>query len=324
MVVAAGDRTREAGNHGGAGAGQPRRRLPAGGARRMGQALRVAQRRAARELGVSRPHGGAAAARRLGRARDLRRGAQRPAVAVARQRRRRGSALHRLRERREPAALARGGAPQGDLRAAVARRVAMASRPPAPDRERPARGHWRRGRRRRRRLERPAAAAAGVGGVVRLARLRVRGRRHLRHGIDLRHRAGASRDTARRQRRAEGEQPRDDRGALDAVEGAPRRASGDVARAARRRGPLSEHAAQPPKRRGRVRQPEPDDLPHRSRTRALRTGPRGRGVRRRAAAPRSRRCSAEGSARATSSSRASTTRTHRAIQTWDAAARCIR
>src|SRR5437762_3540920 len=128
--------------------------------------------------------------------------------------------------------------------------------------------------------------ALSLGGVVRLARLRVRGRRHLRHGIDLRHRAGASRDTARRQRRAEGEQPRGDRGALDAVEGAPRRAGGDVARAARRRGPLSEHAAQPPERRRRVRQPEPDDLPHRSRTRPLRTGPRGRGVRRRAAAPR--------------------------------------
>ena len=114
-------------------------RVSAHGACRLRRVHGVSARRHAVELALSESHGGAAPRRGLRRSRHLRRQRVGRARGHDSQRRRRAGAADRVRQRGQPAALARGDAAERDFDPAVARRDARAADAPAADRERAAR-----------------------------------------------------------------------------------------------------------------------------------------------------------------------------------------
>ena len=160
--------------------------------------------------------------------------------------------LHRLRQRRQPAARARRRAARSDRAAAGDRRVAAADRDAGARREHPP-GRRRRHRRARRR-DRHRAAAAGAGVRRRELRadqylsgtdgpgVRVRARARDRHRV--RRRAGVVRDAHRSDRRAARRRPQHGRSLLGHAQGAARRAGDGGGRAGRR---LDDAGAQPRK-----------------------------------------------------------------------------
>ena len=196
-------------------------------------------------------HGGARRRRRRHHERAVR---AQPADSA---RRVRAGAPHRLRQRREPAARARGRAARSDRRPARDGRVAPADRDPGARRKRPARGRRRDRRARRRRRRRAPAAGARVrrrdvpadrhASCADGPGIRVRPRARHRHRV--RRRAGVVRDAHRSDRCAARRRPQHRRSLVVRAQGAARRA-GDLVGRARRR--IDDARAQPrqPRRPG--------------------------------------------------------------------------
>ena len=162
LLVAAGDGTAEAGRDRAAGAGQSRGRVPEHRARRARLLSEGADRSGPRHGRRNRnrtevPHLLVDSARRGIYDVNTDRRAHRDDP----QRRGRAGAADRLRQRRQPAAVARDDAAEGAVGAAVARRDARPAGPAAADREPAARVRRRRARHPGRLLGQTAAAAAG-------------------------------------------------------------------------------------------------------------------------------------------------------------------
>ena len=175
-LVPADDGEAEAGHHARAGAGQSRRRVPADGARGTRRLHGGSQRRGAGSFPQSGARIGAAApARDDGASRRLRPGYELDEIRAHPRRGRGARAADCLRQRREPAARARGLAPQGDRDPPGDGRDARAARASVAHRERRALGPGRPARFRRRLLE-PAVAAVRRDGAARLARVCLRRR----------------------------------------------------------------------------------------------------------------------------------------------------
>ena len=260
--MAAGHGTAEARDDGRAGAGQSRRRVPADGAGGPRRVPPVAHRERARNVRQSRSDRGAAPSRRLWRARRLRRQHERPPVAHHPHGRRGARAADRLRERREPAALARDDAAEGAVGAPVARRDACPTGASAADREPAARVARRRARHPRRLLGTAAPAGpAGRDDSPRLAHAGVRRGHYRPHRRAVRHRAGAARHGHERQLGAQGDRAERRRIAQRSQQVAARRPGGDLAGAAGRRGAVPPHAAQPAAGRRRIQSGEPAAVP---------------------------------------------------------------
>ena len=283
----------------------------------------VALRRGAIDVANTQPHGGAAPARRVRRRGVYDVNTNELRSVTHPQRRRRAGAADRLRQRREPAAVARDDAAEGTVGAAVARRDARAADPAAADREPAARGDRRRAR--------ASSSATGASSCCRappgqappldwrvlafvLAVTGLTGHR-------LRHRAGAARHRHERELGAQGDQPQRGRLAQRARQVAARRAGRDLARAAGRRRPVPAHAAEPAARRRRLQPAEPAALPRQPAAESLRreahagalpracsTGSATVPGRARRWRCRSRRCSRAASTAPASSSRAAPTR----------------
>ena len=151
------------------------------------------------------------------------------------QRRGRAGAADRLRQRRQPAALACDHPAEGDLRSTLARRDARPARSAAAHREPHARLRRRRTRHRHWLLGETTAAAAGQSvGDSRLARARIRAGDHHRHRHRLRHRPGTARHGRQPQRRDEAERPQRGRLAQRLEQIAARRSGGNFPGAAGR------------------------------------------------------------------------------------------
>ena len=183
-------------------------------------------------------------------------------------------AAHRLRQHREPAALARRGPAEGDRNAPGARCRPRATRAPVV--------HGEPADCRPRRRGRPRAGALGgecpgrlatVGricrarGRARLARLRLLRRHGVVHGRAVRPR---TRDARRAHGTGPGDQAHDRRG-VGASCACPGRGAGrPVARPARGRGPLRRHAQEPARRGQGLQCRPPADLPRPAATERLR------------------------------------------------------
>ena len=197
LLVAAGDGAAEAGHECGPGPGQPRGRVPADGEKRPRQLPEVAFRRGAIAFIQQVADGSAAPPRRAWRPRVLRHLDERVPLGRAACGRRRARPADRLRQRRQPAAVACDHQAEGVVGAAVARRDARAAGTAAAD-GKPAAGGARRCPRRRRRLLGQAAAAGRRRRPppLRLACAHVRVRRQRPDRTRLRHPAGAPRHRA--------------------------------------------------------------------------------------------------------------------------------
>ena len=192
--------------------------------------------------------------------------------------RRRARAPDRVRERRQPAAVARDRAPQGALGPPVGRRDARAAGAPAPDRE----SRALRPRRRR-------SASCWVTGAGQLLPFgqevpidwRVFGfvaGLSVLSGVTFGLVPAFPRHASGSRRRHEGEQPQRQRHAQPARQGAARRASRDFARAARRRRPVPSHAEQPARRGHRLQSRQPADVRRQPAAEPLRAGSDAPGV----------------------------------------------
>ena len=219
----------------------------------------------------------AGAPRQVGRARLLRHRSAGAAVRRVPRRRRDHRPADRLRQRREPAAVARDDAASRDLGPPLDGRDARPAGPPAADREPPALEPGRRARRARRLLVARAAAVRREG-AARLAGVRVRRRRQPAHRHRLRPPAGAARNRRGSGWRDEGEQPQRHRVAHHPQQGAGRAAGRDVRGAARRRRPVPADAREPEERGRRVRLEEPADVQRESGRQPLRSGALGAGL----------------------------------------------
>ena len=288
-----------------------------------GLVSQVPDRQRTRGAEQQQPDGSAAAPRPARRARHLRRLHERAALGDHPRRGRYPRPADRLCERGQPAALARDDPAEGTVRAAVARRDALAAGAPAPDREPAARGNGRRARDRRRLLGQAASAGnTWPADGARLEDSRLRHGRELPDGAPLRHRTRTARHGCQRQLRAQGNQPERRRFAYLVEQGAPDRSGGDLARARRRRQPVSPHALQPAARRRRIQSAESPALPHQPGFERLRSAADDGALSRHARAPgdgarrlarwrcRRRRCSrAASTGRASSSTDGPTNRT---------------
>ena len=260
--MAAGDGTPETGHHVCASAGESRRPVSAHGAGWIRFLSGVAARERPVALVSAEPHRDPAAARRARQPRHLRRQPGRPARGHDPHHRCRTRSADRVRERREPSALARDGTAQGDLGSSVARRNARAPRPSAADREPAALGARRRVRHSRRLLGQAAAARrSGSRNRDRLARRRVRRGDDDGDSDRVRSCACDSREQRERQRRAEGHEPQPRRRTQRAEQGAARRAGRDFARAPDRCGTLSADGREPAARRRRIRSEQSRAVP---------------------------------------------------------------
>ena len=287
--MAAGDGPAEAGGEPGPGPGQPRGCVSEHGAQRPRRVSQIAPRRGALALVQPVAHGSPAAPGRACRPWHVRREHERVALGHDPGRRGRARPPDRLRQRREPAAVARDDEAEGAIGAAVARRHTLAARASAPDREPVAVDARRRAGHRRRLLGQTAAAGGGRRpAAVRLARahVRVRGQRPDRAG--LRDPAGVTRHGDERQRGAQGNEPQRRRLTQLGEQDPSRRPSGDLARPAGRRRALPADPHQPPPRRHRLQPTEPAALPRQPAAQPLRREEDRRAVPRHARTARQR------------------------------------
>src|SRR5436190_1276823 len=185
FLVASRDGSPEAGRHRGAGAGQPGWRLSAHRAGRVCILSIVAAAGGAGAVVVAGPFAGPGPAGGLRQPRRLRRERDGHPRRHGAERRRGPRAPDRVRQCRQPAALARGRAAAGALRTPGARRHARETGPAASNGEPSARCRRRHARRLRRDVGTTAAARGARAGLP--ARLAPPGVRHHGHHAD-RHR----------------------------------------------------------------------------------------------------------------------------------------
>ena len=136
LLLAADDGPAQARSDGAAGGGQPRRRVSAGGARRVRIRARGDAGRSAAIVDVPDREEVSRLQSQLGCGRTLRQHAHRDSSRHDPERRRRADSSDRVRERREPAIVARRGTAARDLGAALAGRDARTARPPVAHRKR--------------------------------------------------------------------------------------------------------------------------------------------------------------------------------------------
>ena len=269
--MAAGDGPAEARHDPRASPGQPRGRVSEHGAQRPRCVSQVAARRGAVAFVQPVAHGSSAPPRRAGWSWDVRCVYQRITIGHDPGSGRRARASDRLRQRREPAAVARNDAAEGTVGAAVARRHTRAARAPAPDRELPAVVDWRRAGHRCRLLGQTAAPwRSRRTPPVRLARAHLRAGGQRPDRAALRDPAGSARHGDERQCGTQRNEPGRRRLAQLGEQDPPRRAGRDLTRAPGRRRSVPADAHQPAPRRHRIQPAEPAALPRQPAAQPLR------------------------------------------------------